>query len=85
MQQDILIDTLTVRETLEFAADLKLDTTSESKQKRIADMVAAMKLERCIDTPIGNSHTIKGISGGEKRRTSIAFELSSDPQVLVLD
>lgn len=28
---------------------------------------------------------IKGISGGEKKRTSIAFELISDPQVLFLD
>lgn len=28
---------------------------------------------------------IKGISGGEKKRTSIAFELISDPQVIVLD
>ena len=28
---------------------------------------------------------IKGVSGGEKKRTSIAFELISDPSVLVLD
>ncbi len=28
---------------------------------------------------------LKGISGGEKKRTSIVFELMSDPQVLVLD
>lgn len=28
---------------------------------------------------------LKGISGGEKKRTSIAFELISDPQVIILD
>jgi len=28
---------------------------------------------------------IKGISGGEKKRTSIAFELIGDPQVVMLD
>jgi ABC-type multidrug transport system ATPase subunit len=28
---------------------------------------------------------IKGISGGEKKRTSIAFELISDPKVIILD
>jgi ABC-type multidrug transport system ATPase subunit len=30
-------------------------------------------------------HLLKGISGGEKKRTSIAFELISDPSVVVLD
>jgi ABC-type multidrug transport system ATPase subunit len=30
-------------------------------------------------------HLLKGISGGEKKRTSIAFELISDPQVVILD
>lgn len=37
-----------------------------------------------MNTLVGN-HLIKGISGGEKKRTSIAFELISDPQVIVLD
>ena len=43
-----------------------------------------LKLDRCIDTLVGGP-TIKGISGGEKKRTSIAFELISNPQVLFLD
>jgi ABC-type multidrug transport system ATPase subunit len=37
-----------------------------------------------LDTLVGG-FLIKGISGGEKKRTSIAFELISDPQVLMLD
>lgn len=37
-----------------------------------------------MNTLVGN-HLIKGISGGEKKRTSIAFELISNPQVIVLD
>ena len=35
-----------------------------------------MKLEKCLDTLVGGVK-IKGISGGEKKRTSIAFELIS--------
>ena len=33
---------------------------------------------------VGGPH-LKGISGGERKRTSIAFELIRDPQVIVLD
>lgn len=43
-----------------------------------------MKLEKCMDVLVGGQ-SIKGISGGEKKRTSIAFELISDPQVIILD
>lgn len=47
-------------------------------------LVKKFKLEKCIDTLVGG-FVVKGISGGEKKRTSIAFELISDPSVLVLD
>lgn len=43
-----------------------------------------MKLLNCMDVLVGGLN-IKGISGGEKKRTSIAFELISDPQVIMLD
>ena len=84
MQNDILMQTLTVRETLEFAANLKLNRTKEEKDAHINKLVSDLKLEKCIDVLIGGTD-IKGISGGEKKRTSIAFELISDPQVLFLD
>ena len=47
-------------------------------------LVKKMKLEKCLETVVGGQ-LIKGISGGEKKRTSIAFELISDPPVLILD
>ena len=84
MQTDILMATLTVRETLEFAANLKLDCPDEEKKIRVEKLSKQLKLEKCMDTLVG-SHLIKGISGGEKKRTSIAFELISDPDVLILD
>jgi len=37
-----------------------------------------------MDVLVGGA-LVKGISGGERKRTSIAFELISDPQVIMLD
>lgn len=84
MQTDILMQTLTVRETLEFAAALKLSLPTEERNTRIMRLIRDLKLEKCVDVMIGGTE-IKGISGGEKKRTSIAFELISDPQVIFLD
>ena len=44
MQQDVLLQTLTVRETLEFAANLKLNASDEEKQARMSRLVKKMKL-----------------------------------------
>lgn len=84
MQQDVLIQTLTVRETLDFAASLKLDLSEEEKKRKIKWLARKFKLEKCLDVMVGGDQ-LKGISGGERKRTAIAFELISDPQVLVLD
>jgi ABC-type multidrug transport system ATPase subunit len=74
---------MTVRETLEFAARLK-SSDEEKVQNKIRDIVQQLKLEKCLDVVVGG-YLLKGISGGEKKRTSIAVELISDPQVFVLD
>jgi ABC-type multidrug transport system ATPase subunit len=63
MQNDLLMETMTVRETLEFAADLKLNTHEDKKKKIIMQLVRDIKLEKCIDTLIGGV-VVKGISGG---------------------
>jgi ABC-type multidrug transport system ATPase subunit len=84
MQADVLMQTLTVRETLEFAAHLKLNIGEAEKRERVMSLAQRLKLEKCLDVIVGGP-IIKGISGGERKRTSIAFELISDPQVLILD
>ena len=43
-----------------------------------------MKLVKCQDTKIGGD-LIKGISGGERKRTSIGVELISNPSLIFLD
>ncbi|TPX48807.1 hypothetical protein SeLEV6574_g01840 [Synchytrium endobioticum] len=85
-QQDLFFETLTVRETLQYAALLKLPDTMTHQQKmaRVDKVVAQMRLSRRLDTKVGNS-TIRGISGGEKKRLHIASELLGSPKVLFLD
>lgn len=63
MQDDLLMPTLTVRETLNFAAKLKLDLP-ENERKKIVDTIAyELKLDQCLDTLVGGL-MLKGISGG---------------------
>ncbi|CAK84182.1 unnamed protein product (macronuclear) [Paramecium tetraurelia] len=83
MQNDILFGTLTVKETLEFVATLKYTDENEKNQK-VYQVIQALKLEKCQHTLIGNE-MIKGISGGERKRTSIGVELVREPQCILLD
>ena len=86
MQQDILLPTLTVRETLQYSADLRLPppTTAEERKRVVEEVILELGLKECADTRIG-THVHKGCSGGEKRRTSIGVQLLSNPSVLFLD
>jgi ABC-type multidrug transport system ATPase subunit len=86
MQQDILLPTLTVRETLRYSADLRLPppTTEADRRKVVEEVILELGLKECADTRIGN-HQHKGCSGGEKRRVSIGVQLLSNPSVLFLD
>lgn len=86
MQQDVLLHTLTVRETLRYSADLRLPPpiTEEERRKVVEEVILELGLKECADTRIGN-HQHKGCSGGEKRRTSIGVQLLSNPSILFLD
>jgi ABC-type multidrug transport system ATPase subunit/ABC-type multidrug transport system permease subunit len=81
-QEDLLIPTMTVFETLLFVARLK--TTHPDKVLKVNELIKELKLEDCKNTLVGNQY-IKGISGGEKKRTSIGVELMTNPSVLFLD
>ncbi|RKU42524.1 hypothetical protein DL546_004229 [Coniochaeta pulveracea] len=85
MQTDVLIPTLTVRETLTYSARLRLPGTSNAEIKRIVEeVILELGLKECAETRIGN-HQHKGCSGGEKRRVSVAVQMLSNPSVLFLD
>ncbi|XP_054817411.1 ABC transporter G family member 26 isoform X2 [Prosopis cineraria] len=85
-QDDVLFPQLTVEETLVFSAFLRLPANM-SRQQKFERVEAALKdlgLERCRHTKIGGGF-IKGISGGERKRTSIGHEILVDPSLLLLD
>ena len=79
-----LLPYLTVQETLRFAADLRLPRwmSKEEKAKRAEDVLLKMGLKDCADVLVGNE-LLKGISGGEKRRVSIAIQVLTEPQILM--
>lgn len=83
-QDDILFQTMTVRECLEFAAKLKLPGTNADKVQRVNELIDELKLNKCQFTRIGGP-LIKGVSGGERKRTSIGVELITDPSLIFLD
>ncbi|KAL8378004.1 hypothetical protein RB595_008612 [Gaeumannomyces hyphopodioides] len=86
MQHDILLPTLTVRETLRYSADLRLppSTTAEERMRVVEEVILELGLKECADTRIGD-HAHKGCSGGEKRRVSIGVQMLANPSVLFLD
>jgi ABC-type multidrug transport system ATPase subunit len=83
---DALMPSLTVRETLRFAAGLRLPPwmSRQEKLERAEQVMVKLGLKDCADNLIG-SELRKGISGGEKRRVSIAIQVLTDPKVLLLD
>ena len=81
-QEDTLVDTMTVYECLMFVANLK--TNYLDKEAKVNAILGELKLNACKNTKIGGPY-IKGISGGEKKRTSIGMELITNPSVLFLD
>ncbi|KAI5364888.1 Putative AAA+ ATPase domain, ABC-2 type transporter, ABC transporter [Septoria linicola] len=85
-QEDTLIGSLTVEETLKFAARLSLPrtVTRHEAKDRVSKLIEAFGLNGQRNTLIGTPLQ-KGISGGQKRRVSVATQLITGPRVLYLD
>ncbi|XP_038174361.1 broad substrate specificity ATP-binding cassette transporter ABCG2 [Arvicola amphibius] len=86
VQDDVVMGTLTVRENLQFSAALRLPTTMKNHEKneRINMVIKELGLEKVADSKVGTQF-IRGVSGGERKRTSIGMELITDPSILFLD
>ncbi|KAI6694994.1 hypothetical protein NL676_022704 [Syzygium grande] len=84
-QDDRLSPTLTVYETLMFAADFRLGKISRAdKIQRVEKLIEQLGLSSCRNTYIGNEGT-RGVSGGERRRVSIGVGIILPPSLLFLD
>ncbi|TQK69774.1 FHA modulated ABC efflux pump with fused ATPase and integral membrane subunit [Nocardioides sp. SLBN-35] len=81
-QQDILHPQLKVRQGLRFAAQLRLppDTTAQEWDHRVQTVAQQMQLTERLDNRIGTQ-----LSGGQRKRVSIATELLTAPPLLFLD
>eukprot|EP00980_Cylindrotheca_fusiformis_P027771 scaffold22559_cov111-Cylindrotheca_fusiformis.AAC.10 len=85
-QDDSLQVTATPRESIYFSAKLRLPRgTEESTLIKLTNkMLKELGLEKCADTYVGGA-LLKGISGGERKRTSIGVELVVKPSMVFLD
>ena len=84
MQDDALDPTATPREALTFSAKLRLGKDAAATEKAVEDTLADLGITECADTLIGGER-IKGISGGERKRTSVGVEMVTEPRLLFLD
>jgi ATP-binding cassette subfamily G (WHITE) protein 2 len=90
VQDDILMGTLTVRESLQFSASLRLpsDMAKGDIELRVNELLHDLDLEHVADSRVGNqldAEIGRGVSGGERKRTQIGMELVPFPKVLYLD
>lgn len=75
---------MTPRESFEFAAKLRTGLSTTEIPNKAQEIIERLGLAECADTRIGGV-MLKGISGGERKRTSIGYELITDPIVILLD
>ncbi|MYW66651.1 FHA domain-containing protein [Streptomyces sp. SID8379] len=80
-QDDILHKELTVKKALKYAAKLRFpaDTSEQERQQRIDEVLRELKLD------IHKEKKVTSLSGGQRKRVSVALELLTKPSLIFLD
>jgi len=80
-QDDILHKELTVKKALKYAAKLRFpaDTTTQEREARIDEVLRELKLD------IHKEKKVTSLSGGQRKRVSVALELLTKPSLIFLD
>lgn len=79
-QDDIVHRELTVEQSITYAARLRLNNSSEEAiRAKVADVMTALNITHIKSNLVGK------ISGGQRKRVSIAVEILTDPLILFLD
>jgi ABC-type multidrug transport system ATPase subunit len=87
-QEDTMLPTLTVHETILNSALLRLprDMSRAAKEQKVYEVEKELGIHHIRDSLIGSEEGKgRGISGGEKRRVGIACELVTSPSIIFLD
>jgi ATP-binding cassette subfamily G (WHITE) protein 1 len=86
-QDDVILETMTIREAITMSAMLRLPGTMDQKEKldHVEQAIEMLHLKHCADSCIGSSSDKGGVSGGERKRCSIGMELVVNPSILYLD
>ena len=80
-QDDVVHGQLTVNQALMYAAELRLppDTTQEDRQQVVEQVLAELEMTQHAETRVDK------LSGGQRKRASVALELLTGPSLLILD
>jgi ABC-type multidrug transport system ATPase subunit len=80
-QDDVVHGQLTVNQALMYAAELRLppDTTTEDRQQVVEQVLAELEMTQHAETRVDK------LSGGQRKRASVALELLTGPSLLILD
>ncbi|ORV89936.1 ABC transporter ATP-binding protein [Mycobacterium interjectum] len=80
-QDDVVHRQLTVSQALGYAAELRLppDTSKADREQVVAQVLEELELTKHADTRVDK------LSGGQRKRASVALELLTGPSLLILD